>query len=181
MRVTKEAVIKAASDIADTEGFSKVSLKAVAERLSIRTPSLYNHVESLDDLCMEVAHSGMRTMNDQMTQAVLGFSGDKAIKALCSAYLKYVIAHPGVYETIQWVHWHGDNETEAIFSNYKALMTKLIKSCSFKQNTEEILVLIMSILHGYSTLHLGKALNNPNEAKNELSNLIDIALFRFVQ
>lgn len=65
MRVTKTAVIQAASDIADEKGLNNVSLKVVAERLNIRTPSLYNHIENLDDLLREVAHSGMRTMTKE--------------------------------------------------------------------------------------------------------------------
>jgi len=39
MRVTKAAVIQAASDIADKDGLNNVSLKVVAEKLNIRTPS----------------------------------------------------------------------------------------------------------------------------------------------
>lgn len=49
MKTTKEAVIKATSDLADEKGLNNVSLKAVAQKLNIRTPSLYNHIESLDN------------------------------------------------------------------------------------------------------------------------------------
>ncbi len=56
MKTTKEAVIRAASDLADEKGLNNVSLKSVAEKLNIRTPSLYNHIESLDHLLLEVAH-----------------------------------------------------------------------------------------------------------------------------
>ena len=41
MKTTKEAVIRAASDLADEKGLNNVSLKSVAEKLNIRTPSLY--------------------------------------------------------------------------------------------------------------------------------------------
>ena len=61
MRVTKAEVIKTASDMADRNGLHNVSLKAIAENLGIRTPSLYNHIGSLDELLREIAHSGMRT------------------------------------------------------------------------------------------------------------------------
>lgn len=177
MRVTKEAVIQAASDIADVDGLNKVSLKVVAEKLNIRTPSLYNHIASLDDLLREVAHNGMRMMNDQMTQAAIGNSGDTAIKSISIAYLNYIMAHPGIYEIIQWAHWHGNDETVAIFDNYKALLMKLILSCNLKtQKTDEILSLLMSMLHGYSSLELGKALMNPEEAIKGLTNSIDIVL-----
>lgn len=92
MRVTKTAVIQAASDIADEKGLNNVSLKVVAERLNIRTPSLYNHIENLDDLLREVAHNGMRTINQRMTQAAIGKSGDTAIKAIAIEYLNYMIS-----------------------------------------------------------------------------------------
>lgn len=177
MRVTKEAVIQAASDIADSEGLSKVSLKVVAERLNIRTPSLYNHIASLNDLLREVAHNGMRTMNDKMTQAAVGNSGDMAIKSISIAYLNYIITHPGIYEIIQWAHWHSNSETEAIFDYYKSLIKKLVLSYNFKtQKIDEILSLLMSLLHGYSSLELGKALINPEEVIKALTNSIDIVL-----
>jgi AcrR family transcriptional regulator len=177
MRITKEAVIQAASDIADKDGLNKVSLKVIAEKLNIRTPSLYNHIAGLDDLLQEVAHKGMRAMNDQMTYAAVGNSGDTAIRSIGIAYFSYIIAHPGIYEVIQWANWHGSSETAAIFDNYKALITKLILSCGFKtENTDEILSVLMSMLHGYSSLELGKALVNPKEATSGLANLIDIVL-----
>lgn len=177
MRVTKEAVIQTASDIADKEGLNEVSLKVVAEKLNIRTPSLYNHIAGLDDLLREVAHRGMRAMNEEMTHAAVGNSGDTAIKSVGIAYLNYIIGHPGIYETIQWAQWNGSAETEAIFDNYKALLTKLIISCSFKtEKADEIISLLMSILHGYSTLELGKALNNPDEARKGLADSLDIVL-----
>ena len=68
MRVTKEDVIRAASDLADRQGLNGVSLKSVAERLGLRTPSLYNHVLSLDDLLRDMAHRGMREINCRMTE-----------------------------------------------------------------------------------------------------------------
>ena len=37
MKTTKEAVIKATSDLADEKGLNNVSLKAVAQKLNIRT------------------------------------------------------------------------------------------------------------------------------------------------
>jgi DNA-directed RNA polymerase subunit B len=145
--------------------------------LQTEHPSLYNHIASLDDLLREVAHTGMRTMNDQMTQAAIGKYGDAAIKSVSIEYLKYIIAHPGIYETIQWAHWHGSSETTAIFDDYKAIMMKLILSCNFKtQKNDEILSLLTSILHGYSTLELGKALINPGEVIEGITNAIDIVL-----
>ena len=55
MRVTRAEVIKTASDMADRNGLHNVSLKAIAENLGIRTPSLYNH-----KMCIRDRHRGLQ-------------------------------------------------------------------------------------------------------------------------
>ena len=125
MRVTKAEVIKTASDMADRNGLHNVSLKAIAENLGIRTPSLYNHIGSLDELLREIAHSGMRTMNEKMIRAAIGKTGDSALKLVAVEYLNYMIEHPGVYEIIQWASWNGTEETAIIFNDYLSLLKTL--------------------------------------------------------
>lgn len=177
MRVTRAAVIETASDIADKEGLNKVSLKAVAEKLDIRTPSLYNHINSLDDLLREVAHQGMRVMNDRMIKAAIGTFGDNAIKAVSIEYLNYMIEHPGIYETIQWATWHGTEETGEIFNSYLSLLTTLIRSYNFKSDyTNEILKLLTGVLHGYTSLQLRYAFTAPDLVRKELEDTIDTVL-----
>lgn len=177
MRVTKTAVIQAASDIADEKGLNNVSLKMVAERLKIRTPSLYNHIENLDDLLRTVAHNGMRIMNQRMAQAAIGKSGDAAIQAVAIEYLNYMIEHCGVYETIQWATWHGTDETAKIFCDYTDLLKTLILSCNFgTENAAAILNLLTGFLHGYTTLQLRYAFSDPDKVRMELRMALDTVL-----
>ena len=169
MRLTKDDVITAASAIADKHGLDHVTLKAVAEELGIRTPSLYNHINSLDDLLRDIAHRGMRAMNAGMTQAAIGVSGTAAVRAVSRAHFDYLIAHPGVYEPIQWAVWHGNAETAAIFGEYRALLEKIIASCEVKDaDTGAATDLLTGFLHGYCTLQLGSALKDSDNAVNGL-------------
>lgn len=177
MRITKTAVIQAAANLADEGGLSSVSLKAVAEKLEIRTPSLYNHIENLEELLRTVAHEGMREMNERMTMAALGKSGDAAIRAVGAAYLDYVIEHPGIYETIQWASWHETEETEEIFGKYTTLLKTLLLSSNIKQkHVDEALNLLTGILHGYTTLQLKYAFAKPDKVRNHLCDALDTAL-----
>ena len=177
MRVTKAEVIKTASDMADRNGLHNVSLKAIAENLGIRTPSLYNHIGSLDELLREIAHSGMRTMNEKMIRAAIGKTGDSALKLVAVEYLNYMIEHPGVYEIIQWASWNGTEETAIIFNDYLSLLKTLICSCGFNPDkTTEILSMVTGMLHGYTTLQLRYAFSNPDKVRKELSEAIDTLL-----
>ena len=167
MKTTKEAVIKATSDLADEKGLNNVSLKAVAQKLNIRTPSLYN-------LLFEVATNGMRDMNERMMKIAVGKIGKEAIKLVSIEYLNYMIEHPGVYETIQWAVWHGTEETATIFNNYLSLLTTLIQSCSLnKDKTLEILNMLTGIIHGYTTLQFGNAFSASDKVRFELAEAID--------
>ena len=177
MRVTRAEVIKTASDMADRNGLHNVSLKAIAENLGIRTPSLYNHIGSLDELLREIAHSGMRTMNEKMIRAAIGKTGDSALKLVAVEYLNYMIEHPGVYEIIQWASWNGTEETAIIFNDYLSLLKTLICSCGFNPDkTTEILSMVTGMLHGYTTLQLRYAFSNPDKVRKELSEAIDTLL-----
>lgn len=177
MKVTKDAVIQTASDIADKKGLNNLSLKVVAEELNIRTPSLYNHISCLDDLLRAVAHNGMRQMNERMKQAAIGKSGAAAIKAVAVEYLNYMIEHCGVYETIQWASWHGTEETASIFDDYLSLLITLIQSCDFNStHTNEILNMLTGIIHGYTTLQLRYAFSNPDKVRSEFCDAIDALL-----
>ena len=177
MRITKADVIQTTADIADKNGLSNVSLKVVAESLNIRTPSLYNHIDSLESLLREIAHNGMKTMNERMMQAAIGKIGDDAVKSVGITYLDYMIEHPGIYETIQWATWHGTEETGKIFDNYLSLLKTLALSCNFNPvNLDEILNLLTGVLHGYTTLRLRYAFTKPDEVRADLSAALDTVL-----
>ena len=177
MRISKSEVIATASKIADENGLHNVSLKIVAERLKIKTPSLYNHIENLDDLLREVAHQGMRTMNERMEKIAIGKSGKTAIKAVSIEYLNFRIEHPGVYETIQWATWNGSETTMQIFGNYLSLLKTLILSCGTEdEQVEDILNILTGVIHGYTTLQLRYAFDNPEEVQTNLAKALDVVL-----
>ena len=177
MRVTKAEVIKTASDMADRNGLHNVSLKAIAENLGIRTPSLYNHIGSLDELLREIAHSGMRTMNEKMIRAAIGKTGDSALKLVAVEYLNYMIEHPGVYEIIQWANWNGTEETAAIYNEYISLLNAFIIPYNLEiESSREVLNMITGFIHGYTTLQLRYAFSNPERVQHELYNAMDTLL-----
>ncbi len=177
MRITKSLIIQTASDLADANGLNQVTLKNIAEKLGIRTPSLYNHIESLEDLLRESAHNGMKAMNDNMMQAAIGKSGCTAIQAIAWEYFHFVLQHPGVYEIIQWATWHGNEKTNKIWEQYTELLKTLILFGGFQETAvNDITDLLSGILHGYTTLQLRHALNAPETAQANLYNTLETVL-----
>lgn len=168
MKITKEIVVDTASKIADKNGLNAISLKNVADALLIRTPSLYNHIESLDGLLREVAHKGMRSMNEKMAESAIGKSGVQALDALGVAYLDFMIEHPGVYETIQWAAWHNNEETDKIYSEYILLLKRVVDAFDFNEKKDDVINALAGLLHGFTTTQLKYVFTNPDSVRKNL-------------
>ncbi|HEU5419201.1 MAG TPA: WHG domain-containing protein [Streptosporangiaceae bacterium] len=95
--LSTDEVVRAGAELADEAGFARLTLGMVAERLGIRAPSLYKHVDSLADLQHRIATLAMREMDELIRDAMLGRSGREALAALARAIRSYVTAHPGRY------------------------------------------------------------------------------------
>lgn len=112
--------------------------------MGIRTPSLYNHIESLDDMIREVAHTGMQDMNTMMINSSIGKIGEDAIKSIAACYLVYTIKHPGIYEAIQWAAWHQNETTIHLYSQYESLLTTLIKSLNYNETHNDVILRLLT-------------------------------------
>src|SRR5579864_2626218 len=62
--LNQAAVIEAAAKLVDEEGIEQLSLGHLAERLDVRTPSLYNHVAGLPGLKRDLALYCLRDLLD---------------------------------------------------------------------------------------------------------------------
>jgi AcrR family transcriptional regulator len=95
--IDRARVVDAAAELADAHGLDHLTLAQVAERLGVRLPSLYNHVDGLPGLRHELAVLGVRRLMEQISRAAIGKAGDDAVIAVARAYRAFALAHPGLY------------------------------------------------------------------------------------
>jgi AcrR family transcriptional regulator len=84
----------------DEAGTEALTLSAVAARAGVATPSLYKHVRNLAELRELVSARITDELSADLAGAVLGRSGDDALRALMAAWRAYVIDHPHRYAMI---------------------------------------------------------------------------------
>jgi AcrR family transcriptional regulator len=94
-----ESVVDSALVIADRDGLDKLTLGQVARDLGVKPPSLYEHVEGLEGLRQAIRLRGFGAMDDFLTRATVGKSGDDAILALATEMRVFVQKHPSLYES----------------------------------------------------------------------------------
>ena len=111
--VTTEAVIDTASALADSEGPGAVTLARLAEKLGIKPPSLYKHVDGLDAVNRALAVRGLREANTRLQRATIGKAGDEALFALAHAYWQFARDMPGLYAASLRAARPGENDVAA--------------------------------------------------------------------
>jgi len=114
-------VVDTAALIADRDGLEALSLGGLARELSVKPPSLYNHVANLEALQRALYLKGLVLLDERLQRVAVGKSGPDALRALASAYREFAKTHPGLYTaTLRTVE---DRDDEIKQAGYRVLET----------------------------------------------------------
>jgi len=108
-RLSRDIIVNAALTFLDREGWDALTINALATQLGTKGPSLYNHVDSLEDLRRTVR---MRVIDDIITmlnRVAGGRVGDDAVLVMAGAYRSYAHHHPGRYSAFTRMPLDGDD------------------------------------------------------------------------
>jgi len=112
--LTRARVVEEAALMVDEVGLHGLTLAALAERLGIRQPSLYKHIDSMAGLQRDIAVRAKRELGEVLARAAVGRSGAAAIRSMSHAYRDWARAHPARYGASQRMPSAGDTEDEAV-------------------------------------------------------------------
>ena len=97
MGLNRQAVVSAAIQLIEDRGYQNFSMRELADRLQIKTASLYNHIESIDSLYVEIGHYVISKLMNAQVLAISDKKRDKAVYALADAYYGFVKENPELY------------------------------------------------------------------------------------
>jgi AcrR family transcriptional regulator len=99
-RLSRGSIVQVALDIADARGIQAASLANVAAAIGCKAPSLYNHVDGLDDLLDEMCLEATADFADALRDSVVAKVGPDALRSYAHAWRNYVLTKPGRYEAM---------------------------------------------------------------------------------
>lgn len=153
----KSAVLKAAAQLADEDGYSQVTLASVAKKLNIRTPSLYNHVDGLPGLKKALGVYSLNRLKEDLANAAIGKSGEVALIFIGEAYVNFVRIHPGLYEATMGAPDFLDPDIQNAANEIVTLLLKVLEPYELELNDALHTVRgLRSLVHGFATLEMKK-------------------------
>src|SRR5450755_266927 len=150
------SVTEAGAMLVDEIGFAQLSMGLVAERLGVKTPSLYKHVTSQADLAHRIAILAATELGDAIRDATQGRAGGDALAAAAHAMRTYVREHPGRYEAVNSARPDGPDDPFIQASNRTLGSLSAVLRGYHLDPAQEIhaLRMLRSMLHGFSTLEV---------------------------
>lgn len=151
--LTREKIIKVTFALADEIGLNQVTFQKIAEKLDIKSPSLYNHFDNMDNLKLEMTMYLVNDLNSILMKSLIGKSGDDAVREFAYVYRDFAFANRTAYGLIMSIP---STKNEKAYSLAKET-TGLIRQILNYYIKDDILLVhksreLRSILHGFISM-----------------------------
>ena len=168
-------VVEAAARLVDEEGVEQLSLGRLAEKLGVRTPSLYNHVAGLPGLRHELALYCARDLLDRLTRATIGRSHADAILALADAYRAYAREYPGRYGFTLQAPAADDTQMATLAEELLEIIWAVLRPYNLdSEHAIHAIRSLRSIVHGFVSLEVAGGFAMPVNLDDSFHWLINL-------
>lgn len=167
-------IVAEAVEIADEQGPEAITLAAVARRLNVQSPSLFNHIKGLPELKRQIALYGLAKLYEALKSAAVNKRGKEAFVALSLAYVHFTREHPGLYELTLRAPDPNDVEVNKLSENIMRLMKDILAVYSLtEEETIHAIRALRSILHGFASLEQKQAFGLAIDVNDSLQLLLE--------
>ena len=139
--------------MADEVGLGQLTLTALAQRLGVRQPSLYKHIDSLAGLQRSIAMQAKVQLGDVLGRAAVGRSGADAITAMSGAYREWALRYPARYQASMVMPDPDDVEHNEVTLGAITVIADVLTAYQLQgDDAIDAIRAFRSTLHGFVTL-----------------------------
>lgn len=171
-----ETVVSAGAALADEVGFGELTMGRLAERIGVRTPSLYNHITGQDDLHRRIAALALTEAAEAIGDATQGRAGRDALAAAARALRDFVLDHPGRYAATIGLVPTGPGDPLAV-AEARGLGSLEAVLRGYDIPPEEMthaLRALRSVFHGFATLQSARGFQWSTDIDESFEWLVDL-------
>lgn len=173
----KNMVIEKAAQLANEVGIDNITLKLIADEFGIQTPSLYNHIKSLDDIKRQIMLFGWRQMENKILLSVVGVSGYDALRIMCYTFYDYATSNPGIFNAMLWYNKYQDEEAQNATKQLFECLFRIMRTLNISdEKINHLIRTFRGFLEGYALLVNNGAFGNPLSVKESFELSVEVML-----
>jgi AcrR family transcriptional regulator len=166
-------VIEEAERIADEGGLANLTLAGLAQRLGVRQPSLYKHIDSFNGLQRSIAVRAKTELAATLGRAAVGQARGEAITSMSKAYRNWALEHPGRYAAAQRPSTPGDTEAEAVDRAIVEIVADVLAGYHLRgDDAIDGVRALRAALHGFVTLEASGGFGLPVDIDRSFDRLV---------
>jgi AcrR family transcriptional regulator len=171
--LSPDAVVAEAARLVDEVGTDRLTLAALAKRFGVALPSLYKHIQGLDDLHGRLAVRVAREVGDAMRRAATGKAKADAVRAIAAAYRGYAQRHPGCYGYVLRPR-PDDAEHQAAAGEILDVLNEVFAGYGITgEDAVDAARFLRSALHGFVSLEVGGGFGMPRSVDRSFERVVD--------
>ena len=174
-KLSRDSIVNAALTFLDREGWDALTINALATQLGTKGPSLYNHVDSLQDLRRTVRMRVVEDIIDMLNTVGQGRVRDDAVMAMASAYRSYAHHHPGRYSAFTRMPLSGGDDAEFTEATRAAAGPVIAVLASYGLDGEDAFYAALefwSAMHGFVLLEMTGVMNGIVDTDTVFSDMV---------
>jgi AcrR family transcriptional regulator len=172
----RQAIITAARQLAEAEGWDAVTTRRLADRIEYSQPVLYSHFPGREGIINAVAVEGFAELRLILRNArEAAGSPEAALRELAGAYVSFALDHPALYDAmftlsteLPFGQPEAPRELQAAFAELRETVAPLAGG----RDPDTLTEIAWSALHGVATLTRAHRLR-PNYHQARLTMLVD--------
>ena len=174
-RQTRRAqIIRTAREIAELEGWSKVTVRRLADEIAYSQPVLYAHFESREGVLAAVAIEGFQELGLALEKARTKAKRGNPVGSTANAYLDFAASSPALYEAMFSLNLSVPFDDAATPPELRFAFSQLLALFQGQCSRPEILAeLFWANLHGVAELTRTERLP-PGRQKERVRTLVEL-------
>jgi AcrR family transcriptional regulator len=178
----RQAIVSAARELAEAEGWEAVTTRRLSDRIEYSQPVLYSHFENRGAIVEAVALEGFGELGVAMRHGRLGAgsaeerSPEAALRGLAGAYTEFARANPALYDamfTLATDLPFGRPETPAQLREAFEEVLRAVEPLAGGRDPETLTEIVWSAMHGLASLaHAGRL--RPDFHDKRMAMLVDL-------
>jgi AcrR family transcriptional regulator len=170
--LNREQVVRAAAEFADERGYDHLTLSALADRIGVRPPSLYKHVDSLDDLRYGLSLLAYGELESRLRTALE--NKDRPLMAFAAAYRRFAHERPGLAATaVRVLPGYEEQLRSSEAAALQPLLTLLHDHGIADDRIVHVARFVRSTLHGFVSIEAADGFQRPESIEESFATVVE--------